>query len=404
MATFFYQGLDSTGRRVKGVVAADSARAARDQLRQQGLRVKQISERSTASVKSSWLGYLRSRRYQSSLTEFYRELTTLLQASVPLLDAVDSCLAQVPSGLHAALSSLRNKVSEGASVADAMAAEPWLFDEMTIGMVRVGETAGNLDEVLDQVATFREQSSQTQDRVLSAIMYPTIVFFVSIAVTLFLMTVVVPMLLDNLTELGSKLPWPTRLLKWLSDLLLTHGWWIGLVFTVLCGCLVAWSRSPNGRRWVGKLMLKVPVLGNLIRKQSISRSVLVVACLLRSGIELVQAIRIAAQSCRHLTFRDAFLQIASEIEKGQGLREAFAKQPAFPASVAQVFSLGQQSGQLESMLVRLGKDYERQCSVLAGRLTTIAEPILIVLLSIVVGFIMFATVMPILEAGNMLGK
>ncbi|MFO0940472.1 MAG: type II secretion system F family protein [Pirellulales bacterium] len=404
MATFQYQATDATGNRVKGLVSADNARAARDELRRQGLRIRQLNERSQATKEVTLAGSLRRRKYHSALTEFYREWTTLLQASVPLLDALDSCLAQLPAGLTPAISSLRDRVSQGASVAEAMELEPWLFDEMTVGMVRVGETAGNLDEVLDQVATFREQSSQMQDRVLSAIIYPAIVLCVSIAVTVFLMTVVVPMLLDNLTELGRELPWPTQLLKWMSHLMLNHGWWLGLLGTAAAIGLLVWSRRPSGKLLVGKIGLRIPVLGNLIRKQTIGRSVLVIACLLRSGIELVQAIRIAGKSCNHPIFREALQSVANDIEKGQGLRESIVRQTVFPASIAQVFSLGQQSGQLESMLQRLGRDYERQCSVLSGRLTTIAEPILIVMLSVIVGFIMFATVMPIMEAGNMLGK
>jgi type II secretory pathway component PulF len=404
MSTFLYHGIDSAGRRVKGLISAGNARAARDELRRQGLRIQQIHERAQSTRQSTWFSAFRRRRYHSSLTDLYRELATLLQASVPLLEALDNSLMQLPRGLQPAMTALRDKIAGGSSVAEAMESESWLFDEMTIGMVRVGENAGNLDEIMDQVATFREQSSQLQDRVLSAIIYPAIVLCVSVAVTLFLMTVVVPMLLDNLTELGSKLPLPTQMLKWMSDTLLAHGWWLALAVAGGAAALGTWSRSLQGRRIIDNFCLRIPLLKNLIRKQSLGRSSLVIACLLRSGIELVQALRIAAQSCSHLTFREAYLNVASDLEKGQGLREAMLRQSAFPASIAQVYALGQQSGQLESMLQRLGTDYERQSSILAARVTAIAEPILIVMLSVIVGFIMFATVLPIMEAGNMLGK
>ncbi len=401
MSTFQYVGTDVGGRTVRGIVSADTARAARDRLRESGVTIRRISERAERK-KVDWLASFRGRRYAGGLTEFVRELATLLQAGVPLLEAIDCSLPQVQAGLQAPMAALRDRVAGGESLAESMSHEAWLFDDMIVGMVRVGEHAGNLEEVLDQIAGFREQSAQLQDRVLSAVMYPAIVFCVSIGVTLFLMTVVVPMLLKNLTELGSQLPWPTRVLKFLSDGLLLHGWWIALALAALAAMLAAGMRTEAGRLHVCRLTLRIPVLGNLVRKQAIGRVALVVACLLRSGVELVEALKIAAQSCNNLVVHRALEQVTSDIEVGTGLREAIVKHRVFPASVAQIFALGQQSGQLESMLQRLGDDYDRQAAVLAGRVTSIAEPVLILTLSVIVGFILFATVLPILEAGNVL--
>lgn len=403
MGTFVYRGFDSGGRRVRGSIVADNAMQAREDLRKRGLRISRI--RAQSSIREYFvLSSIKRWRYQSALTESLRELTTLLQAGVPLLEAIDSCLLQMPTGLSVPISSVRERVASGSSVADAMETEKWLFDELTIGMVRVGEHSGNLDDVLDQIATFREQSSQMKDRVLSAIMYPAIVLFVSIAVTLFLMTVVVPMLLENLLELGTQLPWPTRALKTASDILLDHGWWLGLGFSIFAALASVWSSSATGKRWLGRVFLATPIMGNLIRKQSLSRVSLTIACLLRSGIELVEAIRIASGTCGNMIIRESFTQVAVDIERGQGLREVIERQSVFPPSLAQVFALGQQSGQLESMLQRLGTDYQRQTTMLAARVTAIVEPVLILVLSVIVGFIMFATILPILESGNLLTR
>ncbi len=153
-----------------------------------------------------------------------RELATLLQAGIPLLQALDSVIEQSGGRFRESLVVVRDRVAGGESLADALSSEPSVFDEMTVGLIRVGEHAGNLDEVCEQIADFRERSGELKDRVVSALVYPLIVLSISVAVTLFLMTVVVPMLLTNLVELGRPLPWPTRVLKLLSDGLLDHGW------------------------------------------------------------------------------------------------------------------------------------------------------------------------------------
>jgi type II secretory pathway component PulF len=216
------------------------------------------------------------------------------------------------------------------------------------------------------------------------------------------MTIVVPMLLRNLAELGSELPWPTRILKFLSDSLLIHGWWIGIIIAATMGMLAFWLRTEAGKMGVSRLLLRLPVIGMLVQKQAIGRIALVVACLLRSGVELVEALAIAANSCNNMVIRNAILQSNADLQKGIALKESFGRHAVFPASVVQVLVLGQQSGQIEKMLQRLGTDYDKQASFLASRIASVTEPILILLLSVVVGFILFATVLPILEAGNVL--
>lgn len=402
MATFSYLGKDLSGKRVRGLIAADTARSARDRLRTDGVRVETIRQRAEQKQQFSLLQSLSRRRLETPLTDFLRELATLLQAGVPVLESIDSSVPAVRGGLQEPVAALRDKVAGGQSLAEAMEADSWLFDEMTIGMVRVGEHAGNLEEVLDQVATFREQAAQLKDRVLSAVLYPAIVFFVSIAVTLFLMTVVVPMLLKNLAELGSELPLPTRILKVLSDSLLLHGWWAAILLAFVAFLTAAWMRTENGKLQVSRFLLRLPLIGMLIRKQAIGRTALVIACLLRSGVELVEALTIAAHSCSNVVLRRALLDVTAELQRGADLKSSFQKHTIFPNSVAQVFALGQQSGKLEGMLQRLGEDYDRQAGILASRVASIAEPALILMLSVMVGFILFATVLPILEAGNVL--
>ena len=190
----------------------------------------------------------------------------------------------------------------------------------------------------------------------------------------------------------------------LSDLLIDHG--VAVIAVGLVGLFSSywWSRSPRGRERIESWTLSLPVIGPLVQKQALSRMVLVVSSLLRSGVELVDALEIAERSTTHGLLARALAQMQSELRAGRDLRESTTEHKIFTHSLSQVFSLGQQSGQLDKMLLRLGKDYDRQAGLMANRLTTVIEPILILILSIIVGFILFATVLPILEAGNVLAE
>jgi type II secretory pathway component PulF len=311
-------------------------------------------------------------------------------------------IEQNHGGFRESLLAARDRVAGGTALAEAMAAEPAVFDEMTVGLIRVGEHAGNLDEVCEQIATFRTRSGDLRDRVMSAMLYPIIVLGISVAVTIFLMTVVVPMLLTNLLELGKPLPWPTRILKWSSDTLLVHGWSLALAIALAGSATALWLVTERGKRWMTSCILITPVAGRLMQRQAISRAALVISSLLRSGVELVDSLRIAERSSTNLLIKDALSEVRRDLEIGHSMQESFARHRIFPATVGQVFSMGQQSGQLDKMLGRLSRDYDRQAGVIAGRLTSVVEPVLILLLGAIVGFIMLATMLPILEAGNVM--
>ncbi|MEO1527318.1 MAG: type II secretion system F family protein [Planctomycetota bacterium] len=405
MATFAYRAFDRSGKRQKGTLTASSGKHARQQLRDQGLRVESVTERSGATKKLDSVSYLSTkRRYHRDVSTAMREIATLLQAGIPLVESLDSVVAQSKGGFRACVVSIRDRVSSGTNLADAMSEENGVFDQMIVGMVRVGEHTGNLDEVCEQIAEFRERSGELKDRVVSALLYPAMILAVSLAVTIFLMTVVVPMLLENLVQLGRPLPTPTLILKWISDTLLNYGLY-GLV-SVATGIVLAaaFCSTPAGRNRVDAWAIRTPVVGDLIRKQSLSRMTLIVSTLLRSGVELVEALKIAERSSTNSVLTTALNSLRDDLEAGRDLREAASQHAIFPHSLVQILSLGQQSGQLEKMLDRVGRDYDRQAELVAGRLTTVIEPVLILLLSVLVGFILFATILPILEAGNVLAS
>jgi type II secretory pathway component PulF len=283
-----------------------------------------------------------------------------------------------------------------------MREQPDVFDKLCIQMVDVGENSGTLDVVLEQLSSFAERSLEFKDRVTSALLYPVLVLVMSMGVGMFLMTIVVPMLLDNLLDAGRPLPLPTRVLKSLSDGVRYHGWWIGLVAMIAVFAIIAVLRTDRGKLLSHRLLLRLPLVGSMARKQEIARVAMIVSTLMKSGIVFLQAIETAARSTKNVVIGRALLSGRDAVLAGRDIGEALAPTGVFPPMVIQIFTVGQQSGKLEEMLDRLAATYERQVNSSATRLAAALEPILIVFLSLFVGFILFATILPILEAGNVL--
>jgi len=400
MPVYHYKVQDIRARSASGTIAAESPRHARDELRARGFAVEELRPHERSGGVGSWL--LRRRARSSQVVSVLRELATLLAVGVGIADALETLIRQHRGAFQTTLALLRDRVVGGAGLAEAMRDEPYVFSELAIRMVEVGENTGNLEDVLEQLAGFLEDSSQLRDRVVGALLYPAIVFLTALGVTLFLMTVVVPMLLSGLVEAGRPLPWPTRALKFFSDGLVSHGHVMAMGALVLVVSGVGLVRTRKGRYVWQRLLLRTPLVGSLSRRQTISRLAGTMATLLRSGIEYLPAAEIAARSADSLVFREALFAANETIAAGQEIGRALELTGVFPPLVIHVFAVGQTSGRLEEMLDRLAIDYARQVKNLSQRLASVLEPLLILVLAVFVGFILFATLLPILEAGNVL--
>jgi type II secretory pathway component PulF len=271
-----------------------------------------------------------------------------------------------------------------------------------VSIVEVGENAGTLDVALARLVEFRRRSAGLKNRVVSALMYPCIVLAAGLGVSVFLMTYVVPGLLDVLADTGKELPTATVVVKALSDFLV-HWWWALLLGLIgLVGGTGAVLRTEAGRRRWHRAQLKIPLVGELIRKQAVARVAMVMATLLKSGLVFVRAVQIAQRTMRNVVLRDALVACEQAVYAGRDIAAALEGTQAFPPLVIQLFAVGQASGRLEAMLESLAADYDTQVDIASARLTTLLEPLMMVLLAILVGFIAFATILPILEAGNVL--
>lgn len=386
---------------MRGTIAADSPREARDKLRAQGLLVENVAERA-ASRNVGKVGWLKRRGQTSKVTTAVRDLATLLGAGIPLLDALDTLTSQYRGGFRSSLLALRERVAGGSSLSEAMEQDSWLYDELTIEMTKVGESAGTLDTVLDRLSDFRERYALFKDQITTALIYPAIIVILAATVSVFLMTVVLPMLLENLIESGRELPWPTRVVKGVSDLATQHGWWLALAGAGGMALTASLVQTRSGKRLWHWILFHIPILGPLTQKQEIARVSIVMSTLMKNGIEFVDAAGIAARTTKNVLLRDAFADMQTRVESGRDIGESLQATGLFPPLVVHIFTIGQQTGKLEDMLDRLAIGYERQVSNATARLSAAIEPVLIVCLAIFVGFILFATILPILEAGNVL--
>jgi type II secretory pathway component PulF len=403
MAVYEYRAIDVDASSVAGTIIADTARQARDMLRDRGLSVAQIrSIEQEQSDRPRLFASGRRLRRQSEVVAFIRELATLLSAGIPLLGALKTLARQHRPPFKAVVQQLADQIAAGEALAEAMGRHARYFDEFTTSIVRVGENTGALDVSLKQLAEFKEKAHNLRSRVISALIYPAVVAVIGVAVSIFLMTYVVPNLLGALTQSDKPLPAVTMIVKSASDFL-RDGWWILL----LGGAAAAFAfgavmRTDGGKMFVHRALLKIPLFGSLMRKENTSRMAVVLSALLRNGLQFVQAVRITRRTLRNRVFQHALEDYEQAVAAGKDVAGPLEHSGVFSPMVVQMLAVGQQSGELENMLDQLAESYDRQVDVATQRLTAALEPLMIVLLAVLVGFIAFATILPILEVSDVL--
>ncbi len=399
MAVYLYSGMDRSNSAVRGTVLADSPRHARDQLREQGVIVQSVAEHRATDARWDWRWLsIRKARQQWGLGA--HELSMLLTAGIPLLEALDTLAKQHRGAFRTAILKVRDRVEAGAGLAAAMSEQPEVFDPASVRMVEVGENAGTLDEVLAEVAEFKLQLAAFKDKISTAMMYPVFLACFGLAAAIFLMTWVLPPLLESLQETLPQLPWPTRVAKGLSDLLVQYGLWLAVACLMAVVVIRLWFTTAGGQRTWHRFVLRLPLIGTLVRKQAVARVAMIVASLSRGGVLLTTAVHLAAKSTSNSVIRDALFNAEKDMSAGEDLATSLERSGVFPPLAVRFFSVGQESGKLEEMLQKLARDYNTQVSTSAARMTALVEPIMILILAAAVGFLLLATILPILEAGN----
>lgn len=408
MPVYAYKGMTSAGRATRGFVDAESPRAARAKLRRDGVFPTELAEggeEAKAGAEPSRFGAaLPSLRRVSAmdLALATRQLATLVGASVPLVDALGALAQQVESArLKGALGQVRDRVNEGAALADAVA-QTGLFTDLYVSMVRAGEAGGALEQVLDRLADYLESQVRLRNKVTSILIYPSVMFVFAMVVVAALVTFVLPQITELLTNLKQELPWYTKAIIAGSDL--TRSWWwlMLLVMAALGVAVRAALRTARGRdRW-DSWKLALPVLGKVARTLAIARFTRTLSTLLAGGIPIVRALGIAKHVANNVVIGRAIDAASDSITGGSSLAKPLRASGQFPPLVTHMIEVGEQSGELEPMLAKVAENYDEQVETTMTRLTALLEPMLILLMVGIVVVIILATLVPLLQVTSSL--
>jgi len=415
MPVYEYQGLDSRGKKTAGLVDADSSKAARLKLRKQGVFTTEIVEgKGAASAiragKKRASGKGSGARTEIDFAQYFsrisiqdvalatRQLAALLGAGIPLVESLGALAEQVEKErFRIILREVREKVNEGSSLADALGAYPRVFSNLFVNMVRAGEQAGALEHVLERLADYTEASVELRGKVYSALTYPAVMMLVALGVIGFLMAYVVPKITTLFKSRKAELPWITELVIWFSDTL--KAWWWLIIVLAVGGAIFAvrWYRTEEGRRKVDTWLLKMPLLGRMLRMISISRFSSTLATLMVSGVPLLAAMGIVRNIVNTGVLHAVIADAQDAVREGEPMNRPLQRSGEFPPMVTHMISVGERTGELAGMLGRVAKTYESQVNRRLATLTSLLEPIMILVMGGVVFVIALAILLPMLQ-------
>jgi type II secretory pathway component PulF len=400
-----YEAIDHAGKVTTGTAEAGSPADARANLRDQGLvayDVHQVAAQVTKERRSGGVSWLNlSGRRLDLLTQATRHLALLLRAGVPLGQALAVLAQQLGDRpFREVLEQVASRVKEGASVDLALAAHPRYFPDLYVHVVRAGVQAGELPRVLLELAAYYTRQKKLRDRVVSALTYPALMCLVGGLVLAFLLGFVVPKVTTVLLEQKRVLPWPTQVLLWVSGTVTGYWWAILPTVAVFFIAGTQFISTERGRRWRERVLLGVPVLGDLFRKQIVARWAGTMSTLLASGIPVAQALSVVRGAVGSAVLADDIARLEREVMEGAHLSDALKRSRVLPAAVGFVTGVGEESGELGDVLREVADGYNDEVDVASGRLTELLNPVLIVVLGLVVGFIVAAILLPITDFSN----
>jgi len=389
VGTFNYVAKDRTGKNLNGVLEAASDIDVIEMLHKQDLIVVSVESLKKKAVAS------KSKKAKVKLDDiviFSRQLATMIDAGIPLVQCLGILAEQIETpGLKSTVSTVRQDIEGGMSFCDSLAKHPGVFSDFFINMVRAGETSGMLGDVLDRLAAYQEKSAALNRKIRSSLVYPIVVVSVAVLITS------VPTFKGIFDSLGGKLPTPTLVLIFISDLF--RKWFFVMVgiFIFLGFVFKKYIDTEKGRYNFDKIKLKLPILGLLFRKVSIAKFARTFATLVKSGVNVLAALDIVATTSGNKVVEEAVMSCRTSVREGETISNPLQKSGIFPPMVCRMISVGEQTGQLEKMLSKIADFYEEQVDAAVSGLTSMIEPIVILFLGIVIGGIVIALFLPIFK-------
>lgn len=408
MPVYEYTALDSSGRKIKGIIDADSQSAARQKIRHAGNYPVEISEstpvskKARARKKSSFS--FGQRISQQEVHVATRQLATLLGAGIPLVQALNGLIEQTTNqSLKKVVAQLKDSVNEGNSFTAALSEHPRLFSRIYINMIRAGEASGSLDVVLEQLADVGENQQALRSRITAALIYPIILSVVAVLILVLLLIIVVPNITKVFEDSQQALPLPTIILINVSNFLSSY-WWI--IVILLVGIFIGIRliiQQPRGKKAWDRMKLTLPLFGDLNVKITAARFGRTLGSLLQSGVPLVGSLRIVRNMFNNVLIADVIDQATDELEKGGNLSNTLKGSKWFLPMMTQMIAVGEQSGSLEKMLNKVADNYEKEVESKIKALTSLIEPFMILLMGVIMLFIVLSILLPIFEMNQLVG-
>ncbi len=406
MPVFAYTKLDEGGEKAQGTIEAPTAADARKKLRASGVHIIEITNELPGTQKhpghtSRQAGFYRIR--QSDLSAATWQLSALLHAGIPLVPALSALVEQLANQpLAKIFRQIRDRVNEGNSLANSIAEEPAVFSQIYISMVSAGEAAGTLENVLSRLAEMSEKRNNLSNKVKAAMAYPLFMAAVGVAVVVFIFTFIIPGISKIFLEMNRRLPWPTVMLIKISGFIQAYFWLFLIVLGILSAVLILWFRTAAGRRLWDRYILKCPLFGSLILKISISRFSRTLAVLLASGLAIVEALELSRRVIGNTVMSDVIKDAKDAISRGQGIAQSLRKKGVFPPIVLHMIAAGEQSGGIEEGLENVADVFDNEVESAIKALTSLLEPVMIIVLGIIVGFIVLSILLPIFDINRMI--
>ncbi len=401
MAIFSYKGLDRTGKEIKSTITSENLSHAKHKVRAQGIMLIDIREqKSNSSTDKSTFSFSGKVNIED-LSLMTRQLATLIKAKIQIVEALTALMDQTENNtLRVVLSEIRGKVNEGTSLANSLKDYPRIFNHVYVNMVEAGEQSGALEIVLLRLAEFTEAQKELKGKIQGALTYPFIMIFIGFIMFGVIFTVVIPKITKIFVNMKKQVPLPTQICMWTSNFLINY-WYL-----VILGSLASWYlfhkyiHSKKGQLWWHRFLLKVPQVGTLITMINVSRFCSTLATLLNSGVPILTSMKIVKNLVANVHMQAPVEEAKSNVQEGASLATPLEASGLYPPMVTHMIRLGEKSGELEEMLEIVAKNYEDQVNTKLAGLTSVIEPIMMVVMGLAVGFVVFSVVIPMMELNS----
>lgn len=402
MPVFDYKGIDRNGKNIRGTIDADNARTARARLKKDNVFVVDLKDKSRVESKARKREILSGSGVNiQDMALMTRQLATLLKSNIPLVDALNALTEQVENpALAQALGDIKAQVNEGSSLHRALAKYPKIFTNIYVSMCEAGEMSGTLDVILLRLAEFAEAQNELNSKIKSAMMYPILMTVFTTLLMFVVFVFVIPKITDIFQQTNMKLPWYTVTVIGISDIVIGY-WWLLLAGAFLFSFLFRnWKNTPEGSAQWDKILLKLPIVGGLARMIAVSRFTRTLSTLLAGGVPMLNAMDIVKNVVGNVVLSTAIVEARNNISEGETIAGPLKKSNEFPPIVIHMINIGEKTGELEFMLTQVSESYDFQVKNRVQGLTSVIEPLMIIIMGLLVGGIVFSIMMPIFQMSN----